>query len=195
MKRLILLLLLATSTLFASAQFGVKAGLNLSNVGGDDAEDNKMLLGFYLGVYYNAMISGNISIQPELVYSMEGAKYDDGSDEFKLLLNYMKLTALLRYNMASGFFFGTGPQLGFLMSANVKADGEKVDVKDQFKGTNFAWAFALGYMSASGIGFYARYDLGLANIVDDDEADLKTRNISIGLRYNFGHAGGEARKK
>ena len=196
MKRLILLLLFASSTLFATAQFGVKLGVNISNVGGDDAVDNKALIGYYIGVYYNAEISPVFSFQPELVYSAEGAKYDDGSgDDFKLLLNYLKVTALFRYNLPSGLFFATGPQLGALMSANVKADGEKVDVKDQFKGTNFAWSFASGYMSAGGIGFYVRYDYGLANIVDDAEADLKLRNISIGLRYNFGTGGGEARKR
>ena len=194
MKRLILLLLLTGSTLIASAQFGAKAGLNISNVGGDDAVDNKALIGFYLGVYYNAMLSGNLSFQPELVYSMEGAKFDDGTDEVKFMLNYLALTALLRYNFESGFFIGTGPKLGLLMSAKAKFEDESVDIKDQFKGSNFAWAFALGYMSAGGIGFYARYDLGLANIVDSDDADLKTRLISIGLRYNFGGGGGQARK-
>jgi len=185
MKKPILLLCFTLITLVSTAQFGLKAGLNIANVGGDDAEDNKALIGWYLGAYYNAMIASSFSFQPELIWSAQGAKFDDGTDEAKLMLAYIQLTALLRYNAQSGFFIGTGPGLGFLTSAKVKADGEKVDVKDEFKGSNFLWAFALGFMGKSGWGAYARYDLGLSNILDDDESDLKTRVISLGLRWQF----------
>ena len=193
MKRLILLLLFAASTLVASAQIGAKAGINIASLKGDDAEDTKALIGFYLGLYYNAVLSGNISFQPEIVYSVKGAKID-GTDGGKLVLSYADITALMRYNFASGLFIGTGPQLGLLLAAKAKDDDDSEDIKEFFKSTNFAWAFALGYMSGGGIGFYVRYDLGLAQILEAEGSDMKTSVIAIGLRYNFGGGGGQARK-
>ena len=170
--------------LTTQAQFGFKGGVNISNLHGSDVSDAKSLAGFYLGAYYNIGINDNFSVQTEAVYSAEGAK-ESGTDA-KLHLNYINLSALFRYNVPGGFFVGTGPQLGLLTTAKVKSGGTSVDVKDQFKSSNFSWAVAAGYDFPMGLGFYARYNIGLAKIAKDDPTpDVKSGCFQFGLRYNL----------
>jgi hypothetical protein len=161
---------------------GIKAGANFSTITGDDADDVETLIAFYAGFFYNVMISEMFSIQPELVYSGQGAKFKD-SDNARLKLNYLNLSGILRYNTKSGFFVGTGPQFGILLSAKIKDDNTTVDFKEFVKSTDFAWAFLLGYEFASGFGLYGRYNLGLANISEDSDGDVKNSVIQVGFRY------------
>lgn len=196
MKKIFLIFSFALVVIAANAQGGIKAGANFSSWRGDDIDSDEidMLIGFYFGAYYNVKVSDRFSIQPELVYSGEGVKSAD--DDFKYKFSYLNLTPLARFNTASGFFVGTGPQLGFLLSAKAKDEDNSVDVKDSFKGINFSWALALGYEMKSGFGIYGRYNLGLSNIVDSDDSDIKTGVIQVGLRYNlFGSKDGQKSAK
>ncbi|NJO25381.1 MAG: PorT family protein, partial [Bacteroidia bacterium] len=117
------------------------------------------------------------------VYSKEGAQDKDNSD-YKIHLDYINITALFRYN-SRGFFVGIGPQLGVLGSAKVKYMGNSDDIKDDLKSTNIAAAIAAGYELPNGLGFYARYNLGLVNIGSESGDDIKTTGINIGLRFSL----------
>jgi hypothetical protein len=174
------------------AQFGVKGGVNLASWGGDDADEDgkKSLIGAYFGAFYNIKASEMFSVQPELVFSMQGVKYKDEDFDFEetFKINYINLTPLLRYNNPSGFFAGIGPQIGFLLSGKLKEEGEEeVDIKDELKGIDIAAALAVGYELKSGFGFYARYNHGFTSIVDDEDDDVKIFNrvFQVGVRYQL----------
>ncbi|MBL7740608.1 MAG: PorT family protein [Chitinophagaceae bacterium] len=188
MKKTLLIVISAIFCLTAQAQFGVKGGLNLANWGGSDAddEDKKALLGPYFGVFYNIKASDMFSVQPELVYSMQGVRYENSGFEVKIPASYLNLTPLFRYNNPSGFFVGVGPQIGFLLSAKVKEDGEDdVDIKDDLKGIDFSAALAAGYELKNGFGFYVRYNHGLSQIPDEDDVKVYNRVFQVGVRYAF----------
>ena len=185
MKKMIVFFTIVLLSFNVKAQPGVKLGANFASITGDDSEDMSMRVAFYAGVYYNVMINEMFSFQPELVYSSQGAKFDN-SDNARLVLNYLNLTALFRYNTSSGVFVGTGPQFGLLTSAKVKDDNASVDFKDFLKSSDFAWAFALGYVFSSGFGVYGRYNLGLANILED--GDWKNSVIQLGVRFDIKNA-------
>lgn len=189
MKKFFLLIGIISFSIITHAQLGITAGLNVSTWRGDDADGAKSLMGFNAGAYYNVAINNKFSFQPEAVFSAEGSK-DDMDVSYKT--NYINVSPLFRYN-SSGFFVGTGPQIGFLMSAKADDGDMSVDIKDAMKSTNFSWAFMTGYEMSNGLGIYARYNLGMANIVDDDNADIKTGVFQVGLRYNF-KMGGAAKK-
>jgi Outer membrane protein beta-barrel domain len=196
MKKITLIFFLAVTCTAAQAQFGIKAGLNVANWGGSDADDEgkKSLMGIYGGVYYNLELSENISVQPELVYSGQGVKYEASGTTAKVVLGYVNLTPLLRYNSSGGFFVGIGPQIGFLTSAKTKVDGESdEDVKDQFKGTDFAAVIAIGFEMENGFGVYARYNHGISKIPDASDVKVYNRVFQVGLRYNL--TKGEHKKK
>ncbi len=193
MKKVVLVLAVIAIGFAAEAQvkFGVKAGLNAYNFSGDDADDEfETKIGFNAGGLVNVPISDKFSFQPELLFSAEGAKISEGDDRINYNLNYINIPLLAQFNSASGFYAEAGPQIGFLMSA--KADSKiggvstDEDIKDQLHSTNFSFAIGAGYKLASGLGFGARYNLGISNIVDESESDLKVGGFQIGLSYTFG---------
>lgn len=188
MKKMFLLIVLAGSCAVSKAQisYGAKAGLNVSNVGGSDAEDNKAKAGVYLGGFVGIPVAERISINPELVFSLQGSKYDD--DDAKLNLSYLNIPVLARYTAQSGFFAETGPQLGFLMSAKMKGDGESGNVKEFFKKTDLSWALGIGYLSQSNIGVNARFNFGLSKLDEGGEAKVFNRVVQVGLFYVLGSA-------
>jgi hypothetical protein len=187
MKKSILLLVCAiaiTTLTHAQVRFGFKGGANLANVTGD-AEGLKMKIGFNAGAVAKISVSESFSIQPELVYSNQGATMEEG--DVKIHLNYINIPVMFQYNV-SGFILETGPQVGILSSAKAKADGESVDMKDFFKGIDFAWGVGVGYqMPGSGLGISARYNIGLAKI-NESEGDEKAKNsvIQLGFHYLLG---------
>ncbi|WP_276485943.1 porin family protein [Paraflavitalea pollutisoli] len=192
MKKFFLVLLLAGGNLlsFGQVKYGAKAGLNLSNVAGD-VEGNKMKLGIHFGGFADVAFAEQFSFHPELVFSTQGAKsdweYEGVSGKSTINLTYINLPLLAQYNHESGFFAHTGPQLGFLLSAKAKSDGEKEDLKDGYKTFDFAWAFGAGYVTKSNIGFNARFNLGLSNL-GKESGDYKVKNsvIQIGAFYILG---------
>lgn len=195
MKKLVLMLaVVAGSVTFASAQIsvGVKAGLNLANVGGDDVEDTDMRPSFHVGGYLNYAFSDALSLQPELLFNSVGAKssYTDpdfGDVDETLKLSYISIPVNLQYSFGV-VNIHTGPQFSFLMSAKSKyeADGvdEDVDVKDGFKGLDLGWGIGLG-ANFGKLNATARYTLGLSNIADVEDADVKNNVIQISLGYRL----------
>lgn len=176
MKKILLVAVCVGLSYFSQAQikFGVKAGANLSNVGGKDAVNTSSLIGFHGGVQANIPLAEGFSVQPELLYSSQGSKAKtetsgDGDEilttEAKLHLNYLSLPVLAQYKHASGVFVQTGPQLSYLLSAKAKAAGESIDMKDDFKKTDLSWVLGVGYAIADGkIGFNIRYNFGLTKL-------------------------------
>jgi len=197
MKKLFLIAFIAMIAVSANAQFGLKGGLNLANLGGDDVDDEgkKALVGFYGGVFYNIACGETFSVQPELVYSGQGAKYEEFGIEAKIVLSYINLTPLARFNTSSGFFVGVGPQLGFLLSAKGKVDGQDdEDIKDQLKGIDIGGAIAAGYELENGFGFYARYNHGFTTISDNSDEKVFNRVFQVGVRYSFSMMNGNSKK-
>ncbi len=177
----------ASSFYAANAQvsFGAKAGANISTLTGD-AEGAKSKFGFNVGAIAEISISEKFAVQPELVYSAQGAKFEEDGEEASLKNNYLNIPILAKLKTNSGFYAVTGPQIGILLSAKAKAMGVEIDFKDAYKKTDFSWAFGAGYMVTPNIGIDARYNLGLGNISDDEETELKNSVFQVGLVYKFG---------
>ena len=184
MKKIILTAAAVFAFSFANAQdvkFGAKAGLNMSNWGGD-AGDASMKIGFQVGGFAEIKVSDKFAIQPELVYSALGTKTEDGS----INTNYLNIPVMAKYFVAKGFSLEAGPQLGFLMSAKAKANGESADIKDTFESIDFGLNFGAGYDVTENINLGVRYSAGLSNIMKDS-GDIKVNNsnIAIAIGYKF----------
>ncbi len=192
MKKTFVLLLLSFSayTIQAQVNFGVKAGLNLTKFSGSDAGDNDFLLGYAGGGLVNYKLTDAVSVQGEVLYSLEGASSKEEGEKFSLRTGYINIPLLAQYNHSSGFYAETGPQLGILANAkgSVKVDGRNVsvDMKDQFKGINFSWGLGAGYKLSNGLGIGARYNYGIVNIPKEGDASVKLGGFHVGLSYTFG---------
>ncbi|WP_413999125.1 porin family protein [Flavobacterium sp. W1B] len=167
MKKVILAAVAVFAFSFANAQeakFGIKGGLNFANFSGD-IQDNTTLVGFNVGGFAEINVSDKFAIQPELLYSTQGADGDGGN--FKTA--YVNIPVMIKYLAAPKFNLEVGPQVGFLTSAKVKEDGGlSGDVKKLFKSTDFGLNFGAGYDFTEKISVGVRYNLGLSNLFTEE---------------------------
>lgn len=181
MKKLFLSALLLAGTCLIQAQdmkFGVKGGLNSSTLSG--SEGAKSIIGIHVGGFAEFKVSDKFYVQPELLFSMQGAKYDGGTFN----LNYINIPLMAKYAIAEKFNLQAGPQIGFLMSAKAAS----VDVKDMTKSLDFGINFGAGYDLSENLFLEARYNLGLAQTQKElapGETAAKNAVIQLSLGYKF----------
>jgi opacity protein-like surface antigen len=207
MKKILLsavaIMALGTAAQAQDMSFGVKAGLNIANVGGD-AETAGSRMGLHIGGLAEFKLSETFAIQPELLYSMQGAKMEFvdfneetfafTTEEEDLKLDYLIIPIMGKYYVTESLSIEAGPQIGFLMSAKA---GD-TDVKDGYEGVDFGINGGLGYALEGGLFFQARYYLGLTSIVKEVEVpefegfdievpEVKAQNnvLSVSVGYKF----------
>lgn len=163
-----------------SVEFGLKGGVNFANLKDDANSNTESRTGFNVGGLAHIHVSEHFAVQPELVYSSQGAEYGTS----KLRLGYVNIPVLGQYMFANGLRLQTGPQLGILASSDVKTPNAEVDVDDNFNSVDFGWSFGSSYLMKSGLGIDARYNLGISNIRENGP-DLKNRVWQVGLFYQF----------
>jgi len=189
MKKVILLVAaVMTMSVAANAQFnfGVKAGLNLANMTNSDGA--KSLIGLNIGGLAQYKFEGSgFAVQPELLFSMQGAKASEGDG--KSALNYINVPIMLQYYVMPGLNVEAGPQIGFLMSAKAKGGGESIDVKDGMNSVDFGINVGAAYQLADmPLGFFARYNIGVSNLAKDlpDNVDGSKNSVfQIGAFWRF----------
>jgi hypothetical protein len=191
MKKLVFLVFTTGVFFTASAQiqFGVKAGANFATLAGNGSEGATTKVDFHGGGFVHIPLVNSFFLQPELVYSRQGAKATSDGVVFNINQNYLNIPVLAKYQHSSGLYGETGPQLGFLLSANVSAEGTSQDVKSSYKSTDFSWAFGVGYkIPLMNAGIDARYNLGLSNIAATEVSGYSVKNnvFQLGVFYMFG---------
>lgn len=123
MKKLILtcsILFLACCSFAQGISGGIKAGLNLADqkFSGDGFSiDTKVKPGVHVGGFLTVMFSEKLGLQPEVLFSMQGAKFDSDFLDGQTNFNYLTVPVLVRYNISEMFSLHAGPQVGFLLSA------------------------------------------------------------------------------
>ena len=189
MKKLFMIVLSVMTIHAAQAQtrIGVKAGANFATFEGSDVENAKMRTSINAGLFANFAFSEMLSVQPEVFYSGQGAKYTVLGTEITAKADYINIPVLLQFN-ASGFYAEIGPQLGILMSSSIEGGGIAFDTQDAYKSTDIGAGIGLGFKLDSGFGAGVRYTMGLTSIDNSsgDKADVKNAVISVGLHYAFG---------
>lgn len=171
-----------------STIFGIKAGVNSSTLSSDPDSDLSQLIGLVLGAYAGRHINDNLGVQVEALFSQRGAKEQIGSVDTTVRMNYLDIPVLARFgktNMDGMHFHAfTGPQIGLNLSAKVKEDGgQSFDLKDEVKGTDFAWVLGAG-VERNRWNLDARFTLGLSNI-DNSQSDAKIKNRTISVMAGY----------
>jgi hypothetical protein len=182
----ITILMLSTTIGAQQTHFGVKAGINAASVNVNPGQDLESKIGLHVGGLAHIHISQHFAIQPELVFSMQGGQNED-NDDVKLKLNYINIPVLAQYMFKDGFRLQTGPQIGILLSSEVKINDVEIDVDDTYKNIDFSWAFGAGYLFKSGFGVDARYNLGISDITETDANKAKNSVFQVGVFYQFMH--------
>lgn len=175
----------AIATQAQHPHWGIKGGINVSNIDVQHGSDADPRVGIHLGGLAHIHLSEHFALQPELMYSSQGAEGSTSNANYKTKLHYVNVPVLLQFMTGSGFRLQTGPQLGVLMSAKYKVNDTETDVDDSYKTPDFAWSFGASYVSRKGLGFDARYNHGISNINDAPGNKYKNRVFQFGLFYQF----------
>ena len=177
--------------------YGVKAGVNLASFKGDGSSGLDGRTSFHLGLVSEILISEVFTLQPELLYSSQGAKgYNSLVDwEYDYKLNYLTIPIMAKYYFAEEFSIEAGPQVGVLLSAKEdyvrNIGGNDVsgtdDIKENVNGIDFGFSFGLGYKMQSGLNFNARYNLGLSNVWEDAVSDDSVNPENAVFQFSVGY--------
>ncbi len=170
--------------------FGIKGGVNVSTIhveNGVTAGDVDGKVGFHAGGLAHIHVNKYFALQPEILYSNQGYKYTLANQSSRINLHYINLPVLGQFMVGDGFRLETGPQLGILAAASQKAGKTSTDIKDNMKPVEASWVFGLGYVTPSGFGVDARYNLGISNINDvANTPGVHNRVFQAGVFYQFG---------
>lgn len=199
MKKLVLGLAIATGSLAFSQHYGVKAGLNLSSISKDgDFSDSRGKAGFYAGVFMNAPLAENFSIQPEVIYNNVGAKVDKNTNT-NLNLDYISVPVMFQYNVVPEFYLEAGPQFSFLVNSKFKSSNQTIEKvanyfnnKDNYNSFDFGLGLGAGFNINEHFGINARYVAGFTDLTKNGSVDMankdgKNRNntFQVGLSARF----------
>ena len=219
MKKLFFITAITVMAVSASqaqeVRLGAKAGVNLSSIGGDNTDGIDGLTGFHVGALVEIPVTERFAVQPEVLYSAQGAKVESTQSLFdvtfketaKRKLDYINLPIMAKYYIVDGLAIEAGPQVGFLVSANAETELDlsgnidpdiaaqikdkfetgDIDISDRTKGVDFGVALGASYRLNMGVFFGARYTLGLSDINDIDGSNFKNQNnvFQVSAGYSF----------
>lgn len=182
MKKLILsafVLCFALGSYQSKAQeidLGIKAGANFANLSDASHVSNKtgLVVGAFVGLKFN-----KIAIQPELLYSQQGADADFGNFD----LDYINVPIMFKYYLIGNFLnIQAGPQFGFVVNDNLPSSsdiGEQIKTKD----FDFSGAVGLGLDLPLGLRVSARYNFGLTDVMENGSGKNSVFTVAVG--YSF----------
>lgn len=216
MRKLLLLVVAlgVLGTANAQIRWGAKAGGNLSHLAVKDIHDvkpksSKVLFGFHAGGVMEYTFYESLSLQPELLFLMNGGKTEvsgtAGSVHHnKYWMSQLQLPINLKYKFgAEGLkmYAMAGPYVGFIMSGtqksyNIDAKGvrtdnpklnlyKKSDMHDKtFKRVDLGIGATIG-VEVSNFTVGVGYQLGLMNIAHKDTGKFRTSNATLSVGYFF----------
>jgi hypothetical protein len=167
---------------------GIKGGLNVYSINNEDNTGYDSRVGINVGILGHVHVYPHFALQPELVYSSQGARYtDEIGDTYYYHLNYVNVPVLFQYMFDNGLRLQAGPQLGILVSAKSILGTSSVDLNDT-KPVDVSMSFGASYIAPStGFGMDFRYNLGLSNINKDSGPVSTNRGFQLGVFYIFGY--------
>jgi len=184
-----------------TVRFGIKGGMNVSSLSKDASlADQGSKIGFNAGVFATIPVAASFNIQPEVLYSQYGDKYDTriGNTTYSYAnhLDYITVPVMFQYNFVPNFYVEAGPEFGFMVSAKNKAKNETANnviaesgnYKDQFNTFNFGLGLGAGYYFTDNVGITARYVAGLTDIAKNrpNGSDAVRNNaFQVGLAFKF----------
>ena len=201
MKKILLTFVLCglVGVAFAQTNFGVTAGLNVSN---ETVKAGSLTLtpdwkaGFQAGVFMDYALTPQISLIPELLFTQRGMKMKEMFGEkidASLTLNYIQLPVNVAYKFDLGneqcFFPFVGPYVGYAISGKDKMGNESENIKfgsgeEETKPLDFGLNLGIGYQFEK-IIFKLQYNLGLADLSNVPNVTCKNTNVALTVGYMF----------
>ncbi len=184
-----ILIFLPAASIQAQAKFGIRGGLNVTNISFDKLPDRGERFGYHVGIFADIPIMLDfIYLQPELSYSLKGAAFEFLGDRKTLDLKYIDFLLPVAFRLGS-IDVQVGPFASYLIS---KPDYKLFDttevVVDAFKKTDVGLTAGLSYNFAP-ITVGIRYNQGLVDITNDKgrpflgEGKSAVGQVSLGFKF------------
>lgn len=194
MKKLCLLILCVFSIhISAEAQekinFGIKAGVNISDFSGDGYKDFELAdekTSYHFGISAEILLAPRWHVQPELLYSEQGYILSSNTSQAELELDpkYLQLPVLAEFAVIKGLELQAGPQFGYLLNKDDLPE-EGANGK-MFNYNGFDFGVLLGAEFKIGrFVIYGRYNAGINKIVNSSEIETHNRVLQAGLGFTF----------
>jgi hypothetical protein len=198
MKKIALLLIAitgiisgASAQLLPTFQFGIKGGVNLSNISTSGQIVNNLntdnRAGFLGGVW--ARIGGaGLHFQPEVYYTSKNVTFNGDAGENKAEFKSIDVPLLIgtRFGVpAVGVRINTGPLVSFAVDKNQSfSESAQNAYNFHYKDQNYAWQFGVG-LDVRSVSFDLRYELGLNKVDNYDnisQARINMFNLTVAYR-------------
>jgi len=168
------MLVVMVSNTVAAQGFGIRGGVNISNVNGGNI-NTENLTGYYLGVYKEmTLVKDLLFVQPEVQYSSQGFK----TSISEIKIDYITVPILAKVYLVKLFSFETGPQFGFKISD--KVDGP---ANPDFESFDPTWAFGMSINLPFHLSLNARYVTSFNEVITD--SDAKNEVVQVGAAFRF----------
>ena len=170
---------------------GVKGGMNLANLTGDDVFNNSTSLVGIGGAFARYRLSEMFSLAPEVLFSMKGADFEAEGIETEQQFQYLEIPVLVRAawrreSKLGPSLFG-GPSLGILLDNKI-TDGAEIDLDDGSRSADFGVIVGAGldYSLGSGVVLFdVRYERGLTSWTDNLDEKHSVASFMLGYGYRL----------
>jgi hypothetical protein len=197
MKKLLLAAVALMATMSVNAQqmfLKPMVGGTLATVTGDYTDDAKMKIGLVGGAEFGYQVADPFVVTAGALVSMQGAgqKDTDFYRDASTTLTYLNIPIMANYYIIPGLALKAGIQPGFMLSAKSKADEHigngwvEYDHSgtDGYKKFDLSIPLGLSY-EISDFVIDARYNLGLTNVLDNDNVKQKNSVIMLTVGYKI----------
>lgn len=182
----------------AQVRFGLKSGLNISNLHGKDVGDLDSRLGFAGGFFISYQTKSIFTIQPEVSYTMKGATTKIGPINITLAYDYIEIPILFKFvfqlkdNPGIKPAIFAGPFIAFKTKAKIYAklneDSDEADMKNVTpRDYGIQFGGALGFdIGKYELGFDVRYVPGFFTTDNSiDSFDVKNSVLNFNVYFCF----------
>ena len=175
--------------------------MNFQNLNGKDSDgdklDNELKTGFNAGVNAEIPVGIDFYLQPGLLFSTKGAKYDFQGVEATQTISYLELPVNFLYKPELGegrLLLGFGPYAAYAVGGKIKGGGTDIDMEfgnevGETKPFDAGANLLAGYEFSNNFSFQLNAGLGLINMYNrptgDSETSVKNTGFGVSLGYRF----------
>lgn len=188
---MVLALILSIPSVFqAQSKFGIRAGLNATNISFDLLPDRSERIGYHVGIFADMPVLPDfLSLQPELSYSVQGAAFKPlGIERQQFKMDYVDFLLPVAFKLGS-IDVQVGPFASYLISTpDYTVYNETTVIADAFNKIDAGLTGGLSYnFNKMLIGI--RYNQGFIDVTKDNSRPFlgsgknAVGQVSLGYRF------------
>ncbi len=178
---IIIFTFLITLSLFSQDIFlGAKAGLNLTNITGENTAEFDQITGFHAGISSEFSFSEFFSSQVEILYSTKGATAT--TTDLEISMDYLSLPIMIKVYPIESLSLDIGPQFSYLLKNTATLGGNTIAPYD-YEDLDIGLIVGLTYKTSIDLYIQTRYIMGVTEF--DSAGKWKNQVFQFSLGYNF----------